>query len=99
MSSIGVAWRDSFNSGDDKRARSCISNSRVCLSVTRKISSERVGLYNLLMSDAGWEVVVLGAGAAGLMAAIAAAEAGRRTLLLEKNRRAGVKILMSGGTR
>jgi hypothetical protein len=51
------------------------------------------------MSDAGWEVVVLGAGAAGLMAAIAAAEAGRRTLLLEKNRRAGVKILMSGGTR
>src|SRR5436190_19013456 len=33
------------------------------------------------------------------MAAIHAAEAGRRTLLLEKNRKAGVKILMSGGTR
>src|SRR6516162_2662157 len=33
------------------------------------------------------------------MAAIRAAEAGRKTLLLEKNRRAGVKILMSGGTR
>lgn len=46
-----------------------------------------------------YEVVVLGAGAAGLLAAIAAAERGRRTLLLEKNRRAGVKILMSGGTR
>src|SRR6266480_47334 len=41
----------------------------------------------------------MGAGAAGLMAAIRAAERGRDTLILEKNRRAGVKILMSGGTR
>src|SRR5438128_7608568 len=46
-----------------------------------------------------WDVVVVGAGAAGLMAAIHAAERGRRTLLLEKNRKPGVKILMSGGTR
>src|SRR5579871_6165827 len=45
------------------------------------------------------DVVVIGAGAAGLMAAIRAAEAGRRTLLVEKNRKPGVKILMSGGTR
>ena len=45
------------------------------------------------------DVVVIGAGAAGLMAAIRAAERGRRTLLLEKNRKPGVKILMSGGTR
>jgi predicted Rossmann fold flavoprotein len=50
------------------------------------------------MSDA-WDVVVIGAGAAGLMAALRAAELGRRVLLLEKNRRSGVKILMSGGTR
>src|SRR5437870_7157109 len=33
------------------------------------------------------------------MAALRAAERGRRTLLLEKNRKAGIKILMSGGTR
>src|SRR5207302_4737656 len=46
-----------------------------------------------------WEVVVIGAGAAGLLAASQAAERGRRTLLLEKNRKPGVKILMSGGTR
>jgi predicted Rossmann fold flavoprotein len=46
-----------------------------------------------------WDVVVVGAGAAGLLAATAAAEQGRRTLLLEKNRKPGVKILMSGGTR
>src|SRR4029077_13582807 len=51
------------------------------------------------MSEASWEVVVVGAGAAGLMAAICAAERGKRTLLLEKNRKPGVKILMSGGTR
>jgi predicted Rossmann fold flavoprotein len=46
-----------------------------------------------------WDIVVVGAGAAGLLAAARAAERGRKTLLLEKNRRPGVKILMSGGTR
>jgi predicted Rossmann fold flavoprotein len=46
-----------------------------------------------------WDVVVLGGGAAGLLAASRAAELGARTLLLEKNRKPGVKILMSGGTR
>lgn len=46
-----------------------------------------------------WDVVVIGAGAAGLVAAFRASELGRRTLLVEKNRRPGVKILMSGGTR
>src|SRR5579872_976757 len=51
------------------------------------------------MTDALWDVVVVGAGAAGLMAAIRAAELGQRVLLLEKNRKPGVKILMSGGTR
>jgi predicted Rossmann fold flavoprotein len=51
------------------------------------------------MADVSWDVVVIGAGAAGLLAACRAAECGRRTLLLEKNRKPGVKILMSGGTR
>jgi predicted Rossmann fold flavoprotein len=46
-----------------------------------------------------FDVAVLGAGAAGLMAATRAAECGARVILLEKNRRAGVKILISGGTR
>src|SRR5438309_3723 len=46
-----------------------------------------------------WDVIVIGAGAAGLMAASHAAERGRRTLVLEKNKKPGVKILMSGGTR
>src|SRR5262245_42471838 len=51
------------------------------------------------MSDLGWDVIVIGAGAAGLMASVRAAERGRRTLLLEKNKKPGVKIRMSGGTR
>lgn len=49
--------------------------------------------------DLPWDVVVVGAGAAGLLAAARAAESGCRTLLLEKNPRTGTKILMSGGTR
>src|SRR5438067_13798339 len=46
-----------------------------------------------------FDITIAGAGAAGLMAAFRAAELGRRVVLLEKNRRPGVKILMSGGTR
>jgi hypothetical protein len=49
--------------------------------------------------DARYGAIVIGAGAAGLLAAIRLAEFGRRTLLLEKNRKPGVKILISGGTR
>src|SRR5438874_6875138 len=49
--------------------------------------------------DAACDIAVIGAGAAGLVAALRAAELGRRVLLVEKNRKPGVKILMSGGTR
>lgn len=45
------------------------------------------------------DVVVVGAGPAGLLAAIAAAERGADVLLLEKATKPGVKILISGGTR
>jgi predicted Rossmann fold flavoprotein len=51
------------------------------------------------MTGFGYDAVILGAGAAGLMAAIHAAERGGRVLLLEKGKKPGVKILMSGGTR
>ncbi len=45
------------------------------------------------------DVIVVGAGAAGLMAGCRAAQRGRRTLLVEKKKRPGAKILMSGGSR
>jgi len=50
-------------------------------------------------SEKVWDVIIIGGGAAGLMAAASAAKHGKQTLLLEKNRKFGVKILMSGGTR
>ncbi len=46
-----------------------------------------------------WDLIVIGAGPAGLLGATRAAELGLRVLLIEKNRKPGVKILMSGGTR
>lgn len=44
-------------------------------------------------------MIILGAGAAGLFAALRAAERGRKVVLLERNKKPGVKVLMSGGTR
>jgi predicted flavoprotein YhiN len=44
-------------------------------------------------------IVVVGAGAAGVMAAIFAADAGAPVLLLERTRDGGRKILISGGGR
>lgn len=46
-----------------------------------------------------WDVIVLGAGAAGLMCALTAGQAGKRVLVLEKANKVGKKILMSGGGR
>jgi predicted Rossmann fold flavoprotein len=45
------------------------------------------------------DVVIIGAGAAGLMCAMTAAARGRRVLLLDHSNKAGKKILMSGGGR
>jgi predicted Rossmann fold flavoprotein len=45
------------------------------------------------------DVVIIGAGAAGLMCAITAAARGREVLLIDHANKAGKKILMSGGGR
>ncbi|MCC6744327.1 MAG: NAD(P)/FAD-dependent oxidoreductase, partial [Acidobacteria bacterium] len=44
-------------------------------------------------------MAIVGAGAAGLMAAIASSRAGGKTVLFDRRRKVGAKILMSGGTR
>lgn len=46
-----------------------------------------------------YDVIILGAGAAGLFCAFHAARRGRRVLVLENNDRPGRKILISGGGR
>src|SRR3981081_4840614 len=46
-----------------------------------------------------FDVVILGAGAAGLLCAIEAGKRGRRVAVLERADRAGKKILISGGGR
>ena len=51
------------------------------------------------MSNKQYDVVVLGAGAAGLMCAITAAQRSKSVLVLEKSNKVGKKILMSGGGR
>src|SRR6266700_836057 len=46
-----------------------------------------------------FDVIVLGAGAAGLMCALTAGQRGRKVLLLERAEQVGAKILISGGGR
>lgn len=45
------------------------------------------------------QVIIIGAGAAGLMCAISAAEQGKETIVLDHANKAGKKILISGGGR
>ena len=50
-------------------------------------------------ADAAYDAIIIGAGAAGLMCALAAGQRGRKVLLLEHTDKAGAKILISGGGR
>src|SRR5476651_229655 len=45
------------------------------------------------------DVIIIGAGAAGLMCAIVAGQRGKSVLVLERGERIGAKILISGGGR
>lgn len=51
------------------------------------------------MAPVFYDVIIVGAGAAGLMCAIESGKRGRQTLVLEKAEKIGQKILISGGGR
>ncbi len=52
-----------------------------------------------MAAEQQYEVIIIGAGASGLMCAATAGQRGRRVLLLDHARKAGNKIRMSGGGR
>lgn len=52
-----------------------------------------------MSSKTAYDVIVIGGGASGMMAAGRAAECGRRVLLLEKNKQLGKKLSVTGGGR
>ncbi len=66
------------------------------MSRTTKIKNKGAGAGN---KETLWDVVVIGGGPAGMMAAGRAAERGRSVLLLEKNPNLGKKLLITGGGR
>ena len=53
----------------------------------------------LLALQKDFDTIVIGAGAAGFMAAITAAENGQKTLLIDSNKKLCEKIRISGGGR
>ena len=56
-----------------------------------------MGAFLLAMPDT--DIIILGAGAAGLMCALTAGQRGRRVVVLDHARQPGEKILISGGGR
>jgi predicted Rossmann fold flavoprotein len=53
----------------------------------------------MTIATEAFDVIILGAGAAGLMCALTAGQRGRKVLLLDHADRVGAKILISGGGR
>ena len=46
-----------------------------------------------------YDVVIIGGGPAGMMAAISASSLGAKVILIEKNKKLGNKLLLTGGGR
>lgn len=58
-----------------------------------------VTLVNGGFMNKNYDVIVVGGGTSGMMASIAAAEQGSNVLLIDKNKKYGKKLLMTGGGR
>jgi predicted Rossmann fold flavoprotein len=63
------------------------------------LTIRKLGFETRCLRKESFDVIVLGAGAAGLMCAIEAGKRGRRVAVLEHAERIGKKILISGGGR
>jgi predicted flavoprotein YhiN len=50
-------------------------------------------------SESTFDVIIVGGGASGMIAAISAARRGRRVLICEQSKSMGIKLLASGGER
>jgi predicted Rossmann fold flavoprotein len=59
----------------------------------------RLPLKDQILSKTRYDVIIIGAGAAGLMAAICAGQRGKSALLIEHTDKVGEKIRISGGGR
>ncbi len=64
---------------------------------TRRYVNPHLSVYNRSMKQ--YDVIIIGAGAAGLMCAIEAGKRGRSVLVIDHANKPGKKILMSGGGR
>ena len=86
--------------GDAPTVRRCLAKPpegcKGALTNFRVLSGGRCAVRSKAMT---WDAIILGAGAAGMMAAIEAGRRGRRVLILDHAKKPGEKIRISGGGR
>ena len=86
-----VSVTDALDAATNKIDASCLGH------FSNEILAYPIG--SLAAESKQFDVIILGAGAAGLMCGLTASQRGRRVLLLEHNSEPGRKILISGGGR
>jgi predicted Rossmann fold flavoprotein len=71
-----------------------------CIAPCQRLTADTLALSpGRMLAPAPFDVIILGAGAAGLMAALTAGQRGRRVLVVDHSDEPGRKILISGGGR